>query len=49
MPGAVGQLDLFWFSVLIVSCVAFYMVLNCIRMCLVFSLVKVETLHCLRC
>lgn len=26
MPGAIGQLDLLWFSVLIVSCVAFYMV-----------------------
>lgn len=37
MPGAIGQLDLFWFTVLIVSCVAFYMAfLNCIKVC-VFS------------
>lgn len=46
MPGALGQLDLFWFSVLIVSCVAFYMVFWIVLKC-VFFLVKVEALHCL--
>lgn len=33
MPGATGQIDLFWFSVLITSCVASYGFLTCIKVC----------------
>lgn len=47
MPGAIGRLDLFWFSCFNSELCGFlYGFLNCTKMC-VFFLVKVEALQCL--